>query len=257
MTTLVITDRGPVRRLTLARPAQRNALSRALVVELRDAFASITPAGETRVVLLAGDGPVFCAGGDIAEFATAADEGRARADAEGLVDLLAAMTACPLPVVVRVQGAAYGGAVGLVAAADVAVAGESARFALSEARLGIVPAVVGPYVVAALGPREAKARMLLAAPFVAEEALRVGLVHRVAADDALDEAVDAVVADLLRGAPGALTTIKRLPGMVAGVEPLATRDAMTSLLADRLASDEGKEGLRAFLAKRPASWVVR
>ena len=252
---LMVIQDGPVRRITLARAARRNALSRSLVAALHEAFAAIVEGGDTRVVVLAGDGPVFCAGGDIAEFAEAAASGQSRADAEGLVDLLAAIAACPAPVVARVHGAAYGGGVGLVCAADLAIAAEGTRFSLSEARLGLVPAVVAPYVVPALGPREAKAKMLLAAPFAADEALRIGLIHRAAPPDRLDAAVADVVADLLRGAPGALATIKRLPAMVGAADPAAAHAAMTNLLAERLASDEAQEGFRAFLDKRPASWV--
>ena len=251
---LTVVREGPVCRVTLARPARRNALSRALVGELGRVFAGIASGDGTRVVVLAGEGPVFCAGGDIAEFGEAAATGRSAADAEGLADLLAAMAACPAPIVVRVQGAAYGGGVGLVCAADVAIAAEGTRFSLSEARLGLVPAVIAPSVVAALGAREARARMLLAAPFGADDALRSGLVHRVVPPARLDAAVADAVADLLRGAPGALAAIKRLPTLVAGDDP-ATRAATTGLLVERLASDEGREGLRAFLEKRPPAWT--
>ena len=252
---LAVSQDGPVRRITLTRPARRNALSRSLVAALARAFASIDAGGETRVVILAGDGPAFCAGGDIEEFVASAESGRARADAEGLAALFAAIAACPVPAVARVHGAAYGAGVGLVAAADLAVAADDTRFSLSEARLGLVPAVVAPYVVPALGPREAKAKMLLAAPFVADEALRIGLIHRAAPPDRLDAAVADVVADLLRGAPGALATIKRLPAMVGAADPAAAHAAMTNLLAERLASDEAQEGFRAFLEKRSAAWV--
>ena len=252
---LTILQAGPVRRITLTRPTRRNALSRSLVAALHRAFAAIAPGGETRVVVLAGAGPVFCAGGDIAEFADAAASGQSRADAEALVDLLATIAACPAPVVARVHGAAYGGGVGLVCAADLAIAAEGTRFSLSEARLGLVPAVIAPYVIAALGAREAKARMLLATPFGAEDALRCGLIHRTVPPADLDAATDEVVANLLRAAPGALAAIKRLPSLVDDADPAATRAATTSLLVERLASDEGQEGLRAFLAKRAAAWV--
>ena len=255
---LSVRQDGPVRRLTLARPDRRNALSRALVAALVAAFGEIGAGGGTRVVVLAGEGAAFCAGGDIAEFAEVGElggTGRARADAERLAALFAAIATCPVPVVARVHGAAYGAGVGLVAAADVAVAAEGARFALSEARLGLVPAVVAPYVVPALGPRAAKALMLLAAPFGAEEALRYGLIHRVAPADAIGEVVDGVVGDLLRGAPGALSTIKGLPAQVAAAGPEQARAAMTDLLAERLGSDEARAGFRAFLDKGPAPWV--
>lgn len=245
---------GPVLRVTLARPEKRNALSRGLVAALQATLAAVAADGATRVVLLAGEGPAFCAGGDIAEFAETAATGRARADAEGLAALFAALVACPLPVVARVQGAAYGAGVGLVAAADIAVAADGTRFSLSEARLGLVPAVVSPYVVPALGPRAAKALMLLAAPFGVDEALRHGLIHRAAPADRLDAVVDDIVGDLLRGAPGALAMIKRLPALVAGGDQATARAATTDLLTQRFASDEAREGFRAFLAKRPPNW---
>ena len=252
---LTVIQDGPVRRITLTRPTRRNALSRSLVAALHAAFAAIATGKTTRVVVLGGEGPVFCAGGDISEFAGAGDEARAWTDAEGLVDLLAAMADCPVPIVARVQGAAYGGAVGLICAADIAIAAEGTQFSLSEARLGLVPAVVGPYVLAALGVRAALAHMLMAAPFGVDEALRIGLIHRAAPSDQFDIATEEVVANLLRGAPGAQRAIKRLPAMVAGADPAATREAMIDLLVERLTSAEGQEGLRAFLEKRPASWV--
>ena len=252
MNVRIIQD-GPILRLTMARPERRNALSRALVAALHDAFAAVQEGGETRVVVLDGEGPAFCAGGDIGEFSQAAADGRASEDAAGLTEMLAAMAGCAVPVVAKVHGAAFGGGVGLVCAADIAIAGAGTRFSLSEARLGLAAAVIAPYVIGALGRREAVARMLLAAPFDAGEALRIGLVHAAVPDDDLDAAVEASVADLLRGAPAALAAIKRLPDLVAGGDPSG---AMAALLAERLASDEGQEGLRAFLEKRPASWVV-
>jgi methylglutaconyl-CoA hydratase len=252
---LIVAQDGTVLRLTLNRPTRRNALSRSLVQALGHAVAGIAAGGTTRVVVLDGAGAVFCAGGDIAEFSASEGGDRARADAEGLVDLLAAMTACPVPIVAQVHGAAYGGGVGLLCAADLVVAADGTAFSLSEARLGLVPAVVGPYVFAALGIREAKARMLLATPFSVDDALRSGLVHRAVPPGELTVATDEVVASLLRGAPGALAEIKRFPALVAGFDPATTRDAMAALLVERLGSDEAREGLRAFLEKRPATWV--
>ncbi|HEY7033760.1 MAG TPA: enoyl-CoA hydratase-related protein [Thermomicrobiales bacterium] len=252
---LTVVQNGPVRRITFARAAKRNALSRSLVAALHDALGGIVEGGATRTVVLAGEGPAFCAGGDIAEYAEAAVSGRAEEDAGKLADLLARMAACPVPVVARVHGAAFGGGVGLVCAADVAIAAEGTRFSLSEARLGLVPAVISPYVLAALGERQAKALMLLAAPFDTDEAVRCGVVHRVVPAEELDTAVDGVVAELLRGAPGALATIKRIPSMLGGLDAAATRAATAGLLADRLASEEAREGLRAFLEKRTPAWV--
>jgi methylglutaconyl-CoA hydratase len=250
-----IKQAGPVRRITMARAAKRNALSRALVAALHGAIAEVREGDETRVVILAGDGPVFCAGADIAEFIEAAERDRAETDGEGIVDLLGTIAACPAPVVARVHGAAFGGAVGLVAACDLAIAEAGTRFSLSEARLGLVAAVIAPYVFAALGPREAKARILLASPFDAQEAHRIGLVHRVVPVGGLDGAIDETIGELLKGAPGALAAIKRLPAMLQGGDSVDHRLATTRLLAERLASAEGQEGLRAFLEKRSPAWV--
>jgi methylglutaconyl-CoA hydratase len=251
---LSITRQGPVLRLTLSRPQRRNALSRALVGALLDAITAVDPS-TTRVIVLAGEGAAFCAGGDISEYAESAAAGRAEADAETLTALLAAMTACPLPIAGRVHGSAYGGGFGLVCACDLAIAAAGSTFSLSEARLGLIPAVISPYVFAALGPREAKARMLLATPFGTDDALRMGLIQAAVAAEELDAAVDRAVADLLKGAPGALAGVKqRLPAIFAGVDGEAVRAATAGLLAERLGSDEAKEGLRAFLEKRPPTW---
>ena len=255
MSELNIHREGSVLRITLSRPARRNALSRSLVAALYEAFAGIAEGGETRVVVLSGDGPAFCAGGDIAEYAESAAEGRSETDASRLADLLATMASCPAPIVARVHGAAFGGGVGLVCASDVVIAAEGTRFSLSEARLGLVPAVISPYVIETFGARRARAHMLLSAPFDVEEALRCGLVHRIVPAEALDAATDDIVAELLRGAPGALATIKRIPSMLRGLDPAATRTATAGLLSAQLGNDEAREGLRAFLEKRPPSWV--
>lgn len=254
MTHVTIAQHGFVQRVALARPERRNALSRALVAGLHAIFTTSPPSG-TRAIVLEGQGQVFCAGADITEFASAAETGHAEADANGLADLLAAIAACPLPVVIRVHGAAFGGAVGLLCAADIVVAADDTRFSLSEARIGLVPAVIAPYVIAALGPREAKARMLLAAPFDAQEALRIGLVHRVVPASDLDTALDDVVTSLVQGAPGAHKAIKWLVPRLIGADNGAARQITVDLLIERLKSDEGREGLRAFLEKRPPAWA--
>lgn len=248
-------NEGPVQWIALNCAERRNALSRSLIETLRHVFESIHEGSATRVVVLAGEGPVFCAGGDISEYADAAASGRGGTSAERLAALLAVIESCPVPVVASVHGAAYGGGLGLLCAADIVVAEESSRFSLSEARLGLVPAAIAPYVIAALGVRQAKALMLLAAPFGVDEALRVGLVHRQAPAGALLTVLNETIADLLQSAPGALSTIKRTPRLLDGLEEAARHDAVVRLHADRLASDEGKEGLRAFLEKQQAAWV--
>jgi methylglutaconyl-CoA hydratase len=252
---LLVSRDGSVLTLTLNRPQRRNALSRSLVNALRGAVEAAASDGATRVILIAGDGPTFCAGGDISEYAHAPDGEGALEDGRALRALLAAMTDSPLPIVARAHGGIFGGGIGLLSACDFVVAAESATFALSEARLGIVPAVISPFIVAAVGPREARARMLRASPFDADTALRIGLVHELAATGDLDETVDRVVADLLKGAPGALAVAKRIPAMIAETPPDALAGTTIDLFAERVTSDEGREGLRAFLEKRPAAWV--
>lgn len=252
---LIVGQDGPVLRVRLNRPARRNALSRSLVAALGELFADLPRRDDVRAVVIAGEGSVFCAGGDIHEFVASAADGRSRADAEGLVGLLAAIASCPVPVVARVHGAAFGGAVGLVAAADIAIAADDTLFSLSEARLGLAPAVVGPYVVAAIGARAARAHMLLAAPFTAAEALRIGLVQQVVPASELDAAIAGVVVNLLKNASGALRRIKELTRLLAP-DPTAVREQTIELLIERFGSDEGQEGLRAFLEKRSPSWVT-
>jgi methylglutaconyl-CoA hydratase len=239
-----------VRTITMTRPRQRNALSRALIGQLIDAFDAVRADGETRVVVLAAEGPAFCAGGDIGEYAEAAVTGQPGANAEALAHLLATISSCPVPVVARVHGAAYGGGVGLICTADIVVASTDASFSLSEARLGLVPAAIAPYVLQALGTRRAMAHMLGAAPFGVDEALACGLIHRSVSAEQLDATVGTVVINLLQCAPGALATIKRLPELLA-----AGDTSGAAIHAARVTSDEGREGIAAFLEKRPAAWV--
>ena len=253
---LLASRKGPVLTLTLNRPRRRNALSRSLVNALREAIEAAAGDGSTRAIVIRGEGPTLCAGGDISEYAHAPDGEGAREDGHALRALLVAMTESPLPILGRAHGGIFGGGIGLLSACDLVVAADTATFSLSEARLGIVPAVISPFVIAAIGSRQARARMLRAAPFDADTALRIGLVHDLAPDGDLDETVDRVVADLLRCAPGALAVAKRIPAMVAETPARAIERATVDLFAERVTSDEGREGLRAFLEKRPAAWVV-
>ena len=246
---------GPVRFLTLNRPQRRNALSRSLVTALWQAIETANADDGVRVIVLAGAGPTFCAGGDISQYASAPDSTIAREDGAALIGLLHAMTTSRLPIVARAHGGIFGGGVGLLSASDIVVAADRATFSLSEARLGIIPAVISPYVVAAIGAREARARMLRAAPFDAGTALRIGLAHECVPEAELDAGVDRVLADLLRCAPGALRAAKHLPAMLAATAPELLSETTADLFAERTTSDEGREGLRAFLEKRPAAWV--
>lgn len=253
---LTVVQDGPIRRLTLSRPGQRNALSRTLIASLAHEFGSIKEGQETRVVILSGAGPVFCAGADIREFIDPSSDEELRADADRLSRLFTTMTACPVPIIARIQGAAIGGGVGLICAADVAIASVGTRFSLSEVRLGLIPAVISPYVIAALGVREAKARMLLGEAYGVEVALRQGLIHQCAPQEELVSATDACAVMLLLGAPGALAGIKRLPNALNSGDPKATREVLAQLLVERRRSQEGQEGMSAFLEKRLPAWSL-
>jgi methylglutaconyl-CoA hydratase len=238
---------GDVLHVTLARPERRNAFDAALIAELTQAFSDV---GDARAVVLSGEGPSFCAGADVewqrASIELAQDENVE--DAMRLYRMLEAIDSCPAPVVCRVHGHALGGGSGLVACSDVAIAWPDAVFGFSEVRLGIVPAVISPFVLPRIG-RSARRYFLSGERFDAATALRIGLVDEVTED--AEEAVDAVVEALLAGGPEAVREAKRLvrtrPG---GIET-------AQIAAARRTSAEGQEGLRAFLDNRAPSWKAQ
>jgi methylglutaconyl-CoA hydratase len=248
-------ERGDAIWLTMNRPEIRNALAVGLVQALRDGLARAAET-DARAIVLAGAGSVFCAGADVNQYLDAFDRPRVIEEGARLYDFLEEMMACPKPIIARVQRAAFGGAIGLVCAADLVIADDGARFSLSEARLGLVPAVIGPSVVRALGPRAAQAVMLRAEPFSAEEALRLGMIHRVVPADTLDAAVNEWVGQIRANAPTAMADVKALVADLSsgGLSPEARRERCVSLAADRRASHEGQEGLSAFLEKRRPLW---
>jgi methylglutaconyl-CoA hydratase len=247
---------GPVARVTLARPEVRNAFDEILIESLTGAFLSFGDDRETRVVILEGEGPTFCAGADIEWMRRAGGFSKAEneADAERMARMLRALDECPKPVVAIVQGAAIGGGVGLVAASDVVIAADDAVFSLAEVKLGILPSVISPFVLRAIGPRQARRYFLTGERFGAAEARRIGLVHEVVLAAELGVAADAIVATLLTCAPDAVGVAKRLIGQVAGMTPDDAMPVTVRTIAERRASDEAKEGLTAFLEKRPPSW---
>jgi methylglutaconyl-CoA hydratase len=237
---------GPVLRITLARPDRRNAFDAALIAELRDAFADV---GDARAVVLAGDGESFCAGADV-EWMRASVELSYEEnvqDARRLRQMLETIDQCPAPVVARVHGHVLGGGCGLVACSDVVVAHDGTEFAFSEVKLGIIPAAISPFAIARIGPGAARRYFVTGERFDAETALRIGLVHEVTGD--LDEAIERVVGELLTAGPEAARHAKRL--VLERPEGLATERR----IAQRRTSDEGQEGLRAFLDKRKPSWA--
>jgi methylglutaconyl-CoA hydratase len=236
---------GPVLRATLAKPERRNAFDAELIRELHDAFADV---GDARLVVLAGDGPSFCAGADV-EWQRAAidltyDENVE--DALRLYQMLEAVDSCPVPVVGRIQGYALGGGAGVTACVDIPIAAEDAVFGFSEAKLGIIPAVISPFVLPRIGDA-ARRYFLTGERFGADVALRIGLVSEVTND--LDDAVERVVGELVTAGPEATREAKRLVRERPGGEEAARTAARLR------AGKEGQEGLRAFLERRKPSWT--
>ena len=241
MSALRVERDGGILCVTLARPERRNAFDADLIRELHGAFADV---GDARVVVLAGDGPSFCAGADV-EWQRASIDLSYEDNVEDyrrLYRMLQAIHRCPSPVVARVHGFALGGGSGLIACADIAVAAEDAVFGFSEVRLGIIPGVISPMVLAKIGPAAARRYFVTGERFDAQTALRIGLVDEVAADP--DQAVERVVAAILAGGPTAVREAKRLV-----LEPGDEEDLLARA-AERRASPEGQEGLRAFLGSR-------
>jgi methylglutaconyl-CoA hydratase len=258
--TLAVTRRAPgVAQVTMSRAAVFNAFDEAMIAELDAAFAQLGRDAGVRAIVLAGDGKHFSAGADLQwmQRASQASLEWNLADARQFAAMLARIEACPQPTVARVQGAALGGGVGLAAACDIAIAADNASFSVSEAKFGILPAVIGPYLTNAVGKRQAKRLALTTARIDAAEALAIGLVQQVVAPAELDAAVDATLAQLLVGSPNAQHEIKRLFAQLE-VGPITpeVRELTAQTIARVRGTDEAKEGFAAFLGKRPAKWTA-
>ncbi|HEY6928499.1 MAG TPA: enoyl-CoA hydratase-related protein [Thermoanaerobaculia bacterium] len=256
-TRLKLTVTDSVARVTLARPEARNAFDDLLIAELARSFSEISGRDDVRAAVLSGEGPVFCAGADIAWMRRAGGYTRAEneADAEKMARMLRAIDACSKPVIALAHGAAIGGGVGLVAAADIAIASEETVFSLAEVKLGILPAVISPYVLRAIGPRAARDLYLTGDRFGAAEAHRIGLIHAVVPAADLESACERKLKSLSSSGPEAVRAAKALIEKVAGLNPDEAMSITVRAIAERRASDEAKEGLSAFLEKRPASWT--
>ena len=250
------TDEGPVATVTLARLEARNALNATLIEELTRCFEELAEDESIRVVVLTGEGPSFCAGADIAYMRDTAGFSYEEnlEDARRLADMFLAVDDLPKPVVAKVLGAAIGGGVGLVAAADVAVAEEGTRFAFSEVRLGIAPATIAPFVVRKIGNSRTRVLFLTGERFDADRAREIMLVHEVVPEGDIDAAVERVVAQLLQGGPAAQAAIKELLRQIEATEPMEALGIMTQLIAELRVGEEGQEGLGAFLEKREPFW---
>ena len=266
--TIRVENAGGVATLWLARPAVRNAFDGDMLQAIGAAVDAIENDPNARVLVLAGEGKAFCAGADLGWMAASArlgeDENDRNARAMGAV--FHRLSACSKPTVARVHGAAMGGGVGLAAACDIVVAGDGAFFALSEVRLGLVPGVISPFVVRRLGAARARAAFLRGGRIDAADAHRLGLADELAVTDAgfgvghdagLDAAVARVCDDLLAGGPEALAACKVLVDGVAGRDPADVLDFTSAMIAERRRSPEAREGMGAFLAKRPAAWIPR
>ncbi|MBN8224043.1 MAG: enoyl-CoA hydratase/isomerase family protein [Xanthomonadales bacterium] len=256
---LLIERAGPVLRLRMNRPQLHNAFDPALIAALTCALQAAGADPAVRVVVLEGEGGSFSAGADLhwMRGMAAAGEAENREDALALARLMRTLDDLPRPTVARVHGPAFGGGVGLVACCDIAIGTPAARFGLTETRLGLLPAVISPYVVAAIGPRQARRWFATAGTFDADTALRLGLLHEVAAADALDAAVQAQVDLLCRAAPLATGMAKALVRQAAtATDPVACDRANAELIARLRVSPEGQEGLGAFLDKRAPAWAA-
>lgn len=257
--TLDIRREGHVARVYLNRPEVRNAFNDGVITELTRVFASFGSDPTLRAVVLGGHGKAFCAGADLNWMRAMADYDWAqnRTDAQALADMLSTVYHCPVPVVGRIHGDCYAGGMGLAAACDVLVASDAVTFCLSEARLGLLPGTISPYVIRAMGEQAARRYFVTAERFSALQARAMGLVHEVCEDHALDTKVDELVATLVANGPMATRACKRLVQDMAG-QPLTAelRAESARRIADIRASDEGKEGLQSFLNKRPPNWLA-
>ena len=261
-TTLRLTRTGPsdvIARVTLARPEAHNAFDASVIAELSAAFVALSREDATtlRAVVLAGEGPTFCAGADIAWMRAAMQldvEGNEQ-DAMAMADMFEIIDTCPVPVIVRVQGAALGGGMGLCAVSDLVIAESGAKFGFTETRLGILPAVIAPFVIAKIGETHARALFPGGRRFDALRAQRIGLVHEVVeGDEALDKAVDTAIADILASGPTAARAAKSIVREVRGLGHGSSKWHTARVIARQRTSSEAQEGFGAFTEKRRPAW---
>jgi len=251
-------DKRGIARVILARTARLNAFDEAMIAELTETFRSLSASAKVRCVVLAAEGRCFCAGADIHWMRRQSDNTFERnlADSRAFAEMLRLIAECEKPTIAAVNGDAYGGGVGLIAAADIAISVASAQFAIREARFGILPAVIGPYLVRAIGVRQAQRLALTTQPFSAQEALSFGLIHQVVAPHELDSAVQRLTEQLLRSGPVAMTEIKTLYRHLENAPHSPELRELTAQTNARVrATAEAREGFAAFLGKRAAAWA--
>ena len=250
------TDSRGVCTITLNRADKHNAFNAEVIDQLTSALVNISKQHDVRVVVLTGDGPSFSSGADLEWMRDAVnyDQARNQKDAIQLAVLMETLSDLPIPTIARINGAAFGGGLGLIACCDIAICVDSALFSFSEVRLGLVPAIISPYILMAVGPRQAKKLFMTGERFDAARALELQLLHEVVAADGLDQAVEKTVAQLLKGGPQALAACKRL---VPRLNNDQINMELAALIATLRAGPEGQEGLNAFLEKRPPAWIAQ
>lgn len=245
-------DDNDIVTVTISRPEIHNAFDDKLIAELSDCFTRLGGAGDVSIIVLTGEGKSFCAGADITWMKSMVEYTfeENQEDSQKLADMFWIINKCPKPVVARVNGAAFGGGVGLVACCDIAIAAEDSRFSFSEVKLGIIPSVVSPYVLAKVGPGFGRKLFVTGERFDADVAFRIGLVHRVVAQEELDQAVAEVTQQLLGNGPNAMHEAKVLVSKWRELNPAEFRSYTVNKIAELRVSPEGKEGLAGFLEKR-------
>ena len=255
--TILLEREGPTACVSLARPEVHDAFDERMVEEVAEAFRTLGEDDTARVVLIRSKGKSFCAGADLNWMRRMADQAESenREDAGLLEEMFRAIATCPKPVVARVQGAAFGGGAGIVAACDLAIASTEAKLAFTEVRLGILPAVISPYVLRKVAAGPAQALFLTGEIVSAQRCVELGLFHRVVPPMDLDGAVDAAIQNLLHGSPVAQAAVKRLMREVEGQSLEDAATSTTEAIAAARASDDGREGMTAFLEKRKPKWA--
>lgn len=248
---------GPVAHVRLARPDVRNAFNAGLIAALTATFKELGAHDTVRAIVLSGEGKVFCGGADISWMRSSLDLSYDEnvADAERMSDMFRAIDRCPKPVIGRIHGAALGGGAGLAAVCDIVLAASDAVFGFTEVKLGIIPAVISPFVLAKIGASHARALFLTGERFDAKRAQHIGLVHEVVVADTLDVCIERVLNEVLTAGPAAVAEAKALIPRVLACTYDESRDVTSDTIARLRASDEGQEGLRAFLERRKARWI--
>ncbi|MDX9858118.1 MAG: enoyl-CoA hydratase-related protein [candidate division Zixibacteria bacterium] len=252
-------DKSPhIARVSFCRPEIHNAFNATVISEMSDVFEKINADDSIRVVLLTGEGKSFCAGADLNWMKAVVDQSYEQnlAESSGLADLFYQMYTCPRPIVGQINGAAIGGGTGFVAVCDIAIAANSAKFSFSEVKIGVVPACIGPYVIRKIGEGKARELFITGERMRATRALEVGLVNKVVDDDRLDDEVDNLVDSILSSGPNAIAMAKQLVSTVPMMTPEQFKPYTAEMIARLRISEEGQEGMNAFLNKRRPSWTL-